>query len=86
MNDLLLERCSDCGGKTSYKMIPQEFEREGMRISISGIKVIVCENCGEVYFPPGGADKLTSAANSMFELAKTENQHKGLIKAQIGQD
>ncbi len=84
MDDLFLKKCSDCGGSTSYKTISQKFEREGMRISISGIKAIVCENCGEIYFPPGGADKLTAAANSMFELAKVENQHKGLIKAGIG--
>ena len=84
MKDLFLQPCSDCDGKTSYQTISQEFEREGLRIKISGIKAIVCETCGEIYFAPGGSEKLAQVANSMFDLAKVEHQHKGPIYSQVG--
>ncbi len=75
--------CSECGGSLERKLISQEFEREGLKVRLSGIKAWVCQGCGEVYFQPGGADKVAKAANCLFELALTEKQHKGTLTAQI---
>lgn len=80
----LMERpCSECGGDLEIRLVSQEFEREGVKIKLSGIKAWVCKDCGEVYFQPGGADKIVKAANCLFELAQTEDQHKGTLAVQI---
>lgn len=39
----------------------------------------------KIYFQPGGADKAGAAANSLFDLAVIEKQHKRLLTAQICQ-
>jgi len=81
--ELMEQPCSECGGTLEKKSITQEFEREGIKIKLSGIKAWVCSGCGETYFQPGGADKVAKAANCLFELARTEKQHKGTLIAQI---
>ena len=75
--------CSDCGGPVRRKTIAQEFEREGIRINISGIEAWVCSRCGEIYFEPGAADQLVQAANSLYELARAGQQHKGKLRAAV---
>jgi len=80
---LMEQPCSECGGALKKRLISQEFEREGTKIKLSGIKAWVCSRCGEIYFQPGGADKVVKAANCLFELAFTEKQHKGTLTAQI---
>ncbi|MDQ3814165.1 MAG: YgiT-type zinc finger protein [Armatimonadota bacterium] len=73
--------CSECGGQLHWQTISQEFEREGLRVMISGIRALVCEKCGEIYFPPGGAQALAEAANGLFALARKSQQHKGKLTA-----
>ena len=46
------------------RIIKQEFAREGTRISLSGIRALVCAKCGEMYFPPGAAQALVEAVRS----------------------
>ena len=75
--------CSECGGRLERKYISQEFEREGLTVKLSGIAALVCSKCGEIYFQPGGADKVADAANSLFRLAQSEKQHKHGLAAQI---
>jgi len=75
--------CSDCGGQVRRKAVSQEFEREGIRIIISGFEAWACKRCGEIYFEPGAADKLVQAANNLFALAIAGKQHKGKVMAQI---
>ena len=75
--------CSECGGLLEKKLISKEFEREGVKVRLSGLRAWVCNGCGEIYFLPGGAEKVAKAANSLFELALTEKQHKGTLTAQI---
>ena len=79
------EPCSECGGRLEKKYVSQEFEREGVTIRLSGILALGCPDCGDIYFQPGGADKVVEAANSLFELAVTERQHKHQLTAQICQ-
>lgn len=81
--DLMKKPCSECGGKLERGLISQEFEREAIKIKLSGIKAWICKKCGEIYFPPGGADKVAKAANALFELAIGEKQHKGTLTASI---
>ena len=71
--------CTECRGRVRPKTITQEYERGGVRVSISGVKVLECETCGEVYFEPGGAQALVEAVESLFALAKQTHQHKGKL-------
>lgn len=83
--DVSKELCSECRGRLERKHITQEFEREGVKVKLSGIAALVCTDCGEIYFQPGGADKVAAAANSLFSLAVTEKQYKRSLTAQICQ-
>jgi YgiT-type zinc finger domain-containing protein len=69
--------CTECGGAVQWREIEQEFEREGMRVKVSGIRALVCDACGEVYFEPGGAQALVEAVEGLFALARRNRQHKG---------
>ncbi len=83
MKELMKAPCSECGGKLKRKTITQEFEKEGIKVKLSGLKAWVCTQCGEIYFEPGGADKVAQAVNSLFALAFAERQHKGRLTAQL---
>lgn len=85
MKKMIIEKepCSECGGRLERKYVSQEFEREGVMVKLSGIAAFVCSKCGEIYFQPGGADKVAEAANSLFKLAVAEKQHKRRLAAQI---
>lgn len=83
MKDLLNKPCSECGGRLRENLISQEFEREGRKVRLSGIRAWVCNKCGEIYFQPGGAAKVAEAANCLFELAIAEEQHKGTLTAKV---
>ncbi len=75
--------CSDCGGQVRRKAISQEYEREGIVVKISGFKAWACSRCGEIYFEPGASDRLVHAVNSLFELARSGNHHKGKLRAAV---
>lgn len=75
--------CSDCGGSPERRLITQEFEREGMRVTVSGIRALVCCQCGEVYMEPGGAQALVEAVNALFAVARRNRQHKGTLVATV---
>lgn len=81
MKKTLHVRCSECGGSMRTRKITQEFEREGLRVSVSGIRALVCSRCGEVYFAPGGAQALVEAANGLFALARSNRQSGKLTAA-----
>ncbi len=73
-------RCTDCGAKMELRTVSQEFEREGLRVRITGIPAAVCPECGDISFAPGVADNIVKAANSLFALAA--ERHRGLIVAE----
>jgi YgiT-type zinc finger domain-containing protein len=79
MEDLMNSPCSECGGEIRYRTIAREFEREGMSVSVAGLRALVCEQCGEVYFAPGGAQALVEAVDTLFRLARYNRQHKGKL-------
>lgn len=83
MKDLMHSPCSECGGTVCHREITQEFEREGLRVSVSGIHALVCTVCGEVYFEPGGAQALVEAVDRLFALARRNHQHKGKLAATV---
>ena len=83
MKDFLRSVCSECGGAVRSCTITQEFEREGLRVSVSGIRALVCTKCGAVYFEPGSAQALVEAVNGLFALAKRNRQHKGKLAGAI---
>lgn len=75
--------CSECKGQVKRKAISQEFEKEGVKVKLSGFKAWVCSQCGEIYFEPGGAEKVAQAVNCLFALALAERQHKGRVIAHL---
>lgn len=75
--------CTDCGGRVRPKTITQEYERDGVRVSVSGVRVLECERCGEIYFAPGAAQALVEAVESLFALAKRTGQHKGKLAGAV---
>jgi len=83
MNDLEKKPCSECGGRLRPRKITQDFEREGVRVRLTGIRAWVCGGCGEIYFLPGGAARLAKAARSLFDLALAGRQHRGRLTARI---
>jgi YgiT-type zinc finger domain-containing protein len=83
MNKLAKSKCSECGGEVRRKTIAQEFEKEGVKVKLSGLRAWMCVRCGEVYFEPGGAQQVVEAVNSLFRLAFNERQHKGTLSARL---
>ena len=83
MKDTLQSACSECSGRVRPRTITQEFEREGMCISVAGIRTLVCTKCDAVYFEPGAAQALVEAVNSLFVFAKRNQQHKGKLLSAI---
>ena len=83
MRELMKSPCSECKGQVRRKTISQEFEKEGVKVKLSGFKAWVCSQCGEVYFEPGGAEKVAQAVNCLFALALAERQHKGKVSAHL---
>jgi YgiT-type zinc finger domain-containing protein len=81
--DVSKEPCSECGGQVKKKYISQAFERGGITVKLSGIGALVCSKCGEIYFQPGGSEKVVEAANSLFKLAAAERQYKRPLTGQI---
>ena len=78
--------CSECGGSLKTRRISQSFEREGTVVEVSGVSALVCGDCGEIYFQPGGAEAVGKAANSLFELARRNKQHKGRLSGRVIKD
>ena len=83
IKELMRNRCSECGGSPKRSVITQEFENEGVVIRISGVQAWVCSKCGEIYFEPGGAQRMAEAVRSLFALARSERQHKGTVAADL---
>jgi len=50
---------------------------------LSGIAALVCSKCNEIYFQPGGSEKVVEAANSLFRLASAEKQFKRSLTGEI---
>ncbi len=74
--------CKACrSGKLLNREVGQVFEREGLEVKIEGIPALVCEECQQIYFPPGIGDKITNAANHLFILS--EIKHKGEYRAAV---
>ena len=65
------------------QIIKQEFERQGTCVSVAGIRALVCGKCGEIFFPPGGAQALVEAANGIFGLARRNRQSRGRLAAGV---
>ncbi len=66
--------CKACRqGKLYKREVSQKFEREGLEVRIDGIPALVCDKCGQVYFPPGIGDKITTAANHLFLLSEVKH-------------
>jgi len=75
--------CHVCGGKMSEQIVKQEFWLKDQLVVIDELPAGVCEQCGEIYFEPGGAEKVAQAVNCLFALAFAERQHKGRVSAHL---
>jgi YgiT-type zinc finger domain-containing protein len=83
MKKPMKSKCSECGGQVRRKTIALEFEKEGVKVKLSGLQAWVCLRCGEVYFESGGAQQFVQAVNSLFRLAFAERRHKDTLSAQL---
>ncbi len=83
-NPITRKPCTECGGSLKSKYIDQDFERGSVSVRLCGIKAWVCQRCGEVYFLPGGAQKVVQAVDALFRLAEVEGQHGRKLAAQVG--
>ncbi len=72
--------CADCRQQTQWQEVSHEFERDGLRVRISGIPAMVCSNCGAVSYPAGIPDKILAAADSLFDLLT--DRHRGALRAE----
>jgi YgiT-type zinc finger domain-containing protein len=43
--------CSECGTATVFQEITIDFERKGVKATVSGVPAMVCPRCGEKYVP-----------------------------------
>ncbi len=43
--------CTECDTPTQWGLITIDFERKGIRATMSGIPALVCPKCGEQYIP-----------------------------------
>lgn len=77
------KRCTECGGRLQMKYIDRDFERGGSTVKLCGIRAWVCQECGEIYFMPGGAQKVVNAVNALFELLEVEKQHGRKLAAEV---
>lgn len=74
--------CKACHeGRLNKREVCQNFEREGLEVTIDGIPALVCEKCGQVYFLPGIGDKIAVAADKLFMLS--EIKHVGEYRAAV---
>ncbi len=83
MKQFMRSACSECRGPVKKRTIVQKFEKEGVKVQLSGFKAWVCTQCGEVYFEPGGAQRVAQAVNSLLALALAGRQHKGKLSARV---
>ncbi len=66
--------CKACrNGKLRKREVIQKFEREGLEVGIDGIPALVCEECSQVYFPPGIGDKISAAADHLSILSEIKH-------------
>lgn len=68
------EPCSECGGRHKKKYRAPAFWRGGVTVKLPGIAALVCSKRREIYFQPGGSEKVVETADSLFKLAATEKQ------------
>ena len=80
---LMRAPCTECGGAPKKTAITQEFENEGVKVRVSGLQAWVCSRCREIYFEPGGAERMAEAVQCLFALARAEKQHKGTLIADL---
>ncbi|MCX7045182.1 MAG: YgiT-type zinc finger protein [Candidatus Sumerlaeota bacterium] len=74
--------CKACRkGSLRDQEVAQAFEREGIQVKIDGIPALVCDQCGEVYYPAGLTDKVIQAAEGLFSLG--QYKHAGHFKSAI---
>lgn len=74
--------CKACrGGVLMKREVAQSFERGGLEVKIDGIPALVCEECGQIYFPPGISDKIMAAADHLFMLS--DIKHAGEYRAAV---
>ena len=63
----LITICSECGSKTELREINIEFERKGVRATMSGIPAMVCPECGEEYVPSVIATTVVDAVSRTID-------------------
>jgi YgiT-type zinc finger domain-containing protein len=81
----LVTVCSECGAKTELRAITIEFERKGIRATMSGVPAMVCPACGEEYVPGNIAgdiiDTVAQTIDGTEKLLKRAKRHRRKLVA-----
>jgi YgiT-type zinc finger domain-containing protein len=73
--------CSECRqARMEFRVSAMEFEEDGIHVKVSGVRAMVCPNCGATSFPPGVMDEILKTVNAVFEAAKKADMKKSHIK------
>jgi len=80
----LITVCPECRAKTELREITIEFERKGVRATMSGIPAMVCSNCGEQYIPGDIAGDVIDIVSSVIDqleslLRRAETRRRELL-------
>lgn len=59
-------KCTKCKVLTQWGTTGVEFERNGVRVTITGVVAMICPNCGETFLPGLEAAALTRAVEEIF--------------------
>ena len=79
----LVTICSECGAKTELREISIEFERKGVRATMSGIPAMVCPNCGEEYVPSGIASTVVDVVSKTIDGTVDLLKHARMLRRQL---
>ena len=60
-------KCVECGTQTLWGKVEATFEYHGVRLTVTGIKGMVCPQCGRQYVPGPEAVALSEAAEEVFQ-------------------
>jgi YgiT-type zinc finger domain-containing protein len=65
-----VSKCAKCGGKVEEREISEEVRVGNDFVVIENVKVGVCKECGERYYPPGVVDRLRDIERNIMDRKK----------------
>lgn len=74
MNEVVITTCPTCGSKRIRKVTRDvTFRRRGQTVTIKGVEVEECPDCGERLFGPGSFDSIDEQMRAAKGKAKRKS-------------